>query len=232
MPISPPSTCLAEETIDPLVIAPNRGELMRYLGYPQAKVKSKLLPEHFERALLTGQSALQPRGAYGIYRIDAWKPDCLFLGGASLAGQVATFLNAADRVVAFVVTVGHRISELSREASARGDVATSWALDALGSWAAEAAVEALMLQLTRHVGDSETLSPRYSPGYCGISLTEQEALFKAVPADGIGVTLLPSMLMQPLKSVSGLVGIGSCDRIEQAGVPCRNCDAEHCTMRR
>jgi len=65
-----------------------------------------------------------------------------------------------------------------------------------------------------------------------MSLTEQEVLFSLVPADSIGVTLLPSSLMQPLKSVSGLVGIGSRDRIEAAPVPCENCDAERCMMRR
>jgi len=232
MPTHLPSARLAAETVDPLVIAPNRSELMRYLGYSRSKAQTKLLPELFERALIAGQAALQPRGAYCIYRIDQSEPDCLFLGGASLAGQVTTFLKSADRVVVFVVTAGHRISELSQEASARRDVATNWALDALGSWAAEAAVEALMLRLARDLVPSETLSARYSPGYCGISLTEQEALFKLVPADSIGVSLLPSMLMQPLKSVSGLVGIGARDRIEPAGVPCDNCSAEPCTMRR
>lgn len=228
----PTSAPLAVETIDPLIVEPNRRELMRYLGYSRSKAETRLLPEIFERALSSGQAVLQPRGAYCIYRIDQCEPACLFLGGASLAGQVATYLKSAERVVVFVVTVGHRITELSRQASARGDTPTCWALDALGSWAAEAAVEALMLRLTRDLAPAETLSPRYSPGYCGMRLTEQEALFQLVPADSIGVTLLPSMLMQPLKSVSGLVGIGARDHSEPARVPCENCDAEHCTMRR
>ncbi|MCK5274191.1 MAG: hypothetical protein KAR37_06065, partial [Alphaproteobacteria bacterium] len=46
------------------------------------------------------------------------------------------------------------------------------------------------------------------PGYCGWHVTGQRRLFDRLGADRIGVTLNSSCLMQPLKSVSGVLVIG------------------------
>jgi len=178
------------------------------------------LPEVVEQALHYGRPHLQPRGTYSIMPIDEWSPQRLTLRGTTLVGQIATFLRPAQRIVAFVVTVGQRISELSSAASKAGDIVAGWALDALGSWAAESTADALTNHLSIHLGERETLSPRYSPGYCGMHLTEQAALFNLVQAKAVGVSLLPSMLMQPVKSVSGLHGVGAPGVFGAASVPC------------
>jgi hypothetical protein len=89
-----------------------------------------------------------------------------------------------------------------------------------------------MLDVARHAETCEALSARFSPGYCGMSLSQQAVLFALVAASGLKVSLLPSMLMQPLKTVSGIVGIGSQKLLEPLGVPCEACDLEQCMMRR
>jgi hypothetical protein len=48
----------------------------------------------------------------------------------------------------------------------------------------------------------------YSPGYCGWHVTGQRRLFDRLEPQRIGVTLNSSCLMQPLKSVSGVLVIG------------------------
>jgi len=53
-----------------------------------------------------------------------------------------------------------------------------------------------------------------------------------VQAKSIGVRLLPTMIMQPIKSVSGLIGIGQSSAVEAHGVPCQWCDLTTCHMRR
>ena len=62
MPTNLPLARLAAETIDLLVIAPKRGELMRYLGHSRSKAQTKRLPEFFEWALIA-QAAPPPRSA-------------------------------------------------------------------------------------------------------------------------------------------------------------------------
>lgn len=184
------------------------------------------------RALTEGQAHLLPRATYSTYAIKARGARALTIGSVEIKGQVATFLRDADRAIAFVVTVGSRVSELARAAQSDGDVVRAWALDALGSWAAEATAHALSRRLETRLGPSEALTPRYSPGYCGMKLTEQQSLFELVNARSIGVTLSPSMLMQPEKSISGLVGLGEKSKIGNFGSPCDRCTDVNCTMRR
>ena len=50
--------------------------------------------------------------------------------------------------------------------------------------------------------------------------------------ENVGVQLSKSCLMHPLKSVSGLIGIGPADEIEDAGSPCDRCELYNCGMRR
>jgi hypothetical protein len=55
-------------------------------------------------------------------------------------------------------------------------------------------------------GESVTLG--YSPGYCGWHVSGQRALFAFLRPETIGVTLNASCLMDPLKSVSGVLAAG------------------------
>ncbi len=50
-----------------------------------------------------------------------------------------------------------------------------------------------------------TVFLRYSPGYCGWDITGQRQLFRALRPEDIGITLRESCLMEPLKSISGVL---------------------------
>jgi hypothetical protein len=63
-------------------------------------------------------------------------------------------------------------------------------------------------------------------------LREQQTLFGLVDAAGIGVALLPTLIMRPVKSVSGLIGIGPAESITAQGTPCDRCLLDTCRMRR
>ncbi len=82
-------------------------------------------------------------------------------------------------------------------------------LDAVASAAAERLVE----RLEHRFATAATGGPRpavlaYSPGYCGWHVSGQRALFGALDPAEIGITLNESCLMQPLKSVSGVLVAG------------------------
>jgi hypothetical protein len=49
------------------------------------------------------------------------------------------------------------------------------------------------------------VSLRYSPGYCGWHISGQKRLFERLNPAEIGITLNSSFLMQPLKSISGVI---------------------------
>ena len=93
------------------------------------------------------------------------------------------------------------------------DFALAYTLDAMASVAADTAAEVTERRyedtLRAHgwaTADGAAL--RYSPGYCGWDLTGQRRLFAALRPETIGLTLTDSCLMQPLKSVSGVILAG------------------------
>ena len=64
-------------------------------------------------------------------------------------------------------------------------------------------------------------------------MAQQRVLFGLVDAEAVGIALLPSMLMRPLKSVSGIVGFGAAgSRCGRPWTPCDACDRIGCHMRR
>jgi cobalamin-dependent methionine synthase I len=71
-----------------------------------------------------------------------------------------------------------------------------------------------------------TISDRYSPGYCDWSVGEQQLLFTLMPKDFCGVSLSDSSLMKPIKSVSGIIGIGK--ELRQKGYQCDWCSDKNC----
>ncbi|MGB5263413.1 MAG: vitamin B12 dependent-methionine synthase activation domain-containing protein, partial [Lutimonas sp.] len=69
------------------------------------------------------------------------------------------------------------------------------------------------------------ITNRYSPGYCDWKVVDQQKLFSFFPENFCGVSLSETSLMRPIKSVSGIVGIGKnvnylsyiCDKCKNLG---------------
>ena len=89
-----------------------------------------------------------------------------------------------------------------------------------------------MTHIRRHLQDHEELTLRYSPGYCGMEISQQHKLFQIVQANSVCVSLLPSLLMHALKSISGIVGLAPKEIIGNYHSPCDLCPQAGCHMRR
>ena len=227
------SSALAAEICVDLAIAPiDPVEINRYLGYPRDVAPAQRMAEQIAVAVAQAQPCLRPRGAYALYAASGRTPHSLRLDDTTISGNIGEYLEQADRVAVFVVTVGKEISQLSESAGMNGDAFSAWVMDALGSWAVESTADALMLRIRRHLQNEEELTLRYSPGYCGMELGEQRKLFQLVQANAVGVTLMPSMLMHPLKSISGLVGLAPMESVSRYHSPCDLCPRTGCHMRR
>lgn len=223
---------LATESFQRLVVEPRLPEVLRFLGYPRGVFPPAPMQQAIEQVIARAEPRLQPRGTYSLYAVKSQTPRSLALGGGTILGNVGEFLHGSSRIAVFVVTAGGRITEFSAEAWGAGDTLAGWTIDAIGSWAAEAAAEALMQRVSLHLGADEGLTLRYSPGYCGMDLPQQRTIFALAQPGSIGVSLLPSMLMQPMKSVSGLVGLGPRELVGVNLSPCERCPQIGCHMRR
>jgi len=227
------SGTLSSEICLDLPVGPaDPAEIYRYLGYPAKSAPAPRVAQRIASIVEQARRSLRPRGTYAVYAVTHRTAHSLKLDATTISGNIGEYLEHAERVAVFAVSVGSEISRLSESAAKSGDTFSAWAMDAVGSWAVEEAADALMVRIRRHLQDGQELTLRYSPGYCGMDISQQQNLFQLIQADSVGVTLMPSMLMQPLKSISGLVGLTPKDAVNSYHSPCDLCPRTGCHMRR
>jgi len=144
---------------------------------------------------------------------------------------VAQQLSGSSTLVIFAATLGPNFDEWSRSYFNKGDPFSGYIADVIGSLQVEQAVEWLGNKIESEiVVKGLGCTNRYSPGYCGWDVYEQHKLFSLFPEQFLGITLHPSALMTPIKSVSGLIGAGK--SVEKHPYTCSFCTQENCFMRR
>jgi hypothetical protein len=140
-------------------------------------------------------------------------------------------LKKSGSVAIFLCTAGPEIGDLARRLINEKDFLKGYIFDIAGSEIVEAAgdkmQEALRLEM---LAENKLITNRYSPGYCGWHLSEQQKLFTLVPGNYCNISLTDSSLMQPIKSISGFIGIGENVRYNQ--YTCNLCDMQNCIYRK
>jgi hypothetical protein len=164
---------------------------------------------------------------------------------------VGSIAPQADGLALFAATLGQEISDEIDARFAGGDFALAAMLDSFASEAAEAVVVRLEEWFAGQVSDTEVVGGgavhcaptgparsasvvlAYSPGYCGWPVTGQRRLFAALEPAEVGITLTPSCLMRPLKSVSGVLVAGplSLHDLGQGFPCCAACSDAACRAR-
>jgi hypothetical protein len=140
-------------------------------------------------------------------------------------------IKKSDSVALFLCTAGAEIGLRSRKAMKERDLLKGYIYDVIGSEIVEAAADLMQADLERNMlVTGEKITNRYSPGYCGWDVAEQHSLFNLLSENFCGVKLTPSALMDPVKSVSGIIGIG--ENVKSNPYTCRMCDMEDCLYRR
>ena len=111
-----------------------------------------------------------------------------------------------------------------------GDPVMSYFIDNIASVTTEHITDLLHDRIGQKMTEQGLkITNRYSPGYCNWSVSEQHLLFSLLPQNFCGVTLTDSALMLPIKSVSGVVGIG--ESVEWKDYICDRCGMKDCTHR-
>ncbi len=136
-------------------------------------------------------------------------------------------LSKASSIAIFLCTAGDDISTRPNELINPGDHILNYIFDIIGSLAAEKAKEKLIKELeTDMKQEGLNISDVYSPGHCEWNIAEQEKLFSLLPKNFCGVQLSKSLLMKPVKSVSGIIGIGNA--LSRKSNQCKTCSDTDC----
>jgi hypothetical protein len=145
---------------------------------------------------------------------------------------IARQLRGSEAYALFVATAGEEYEAFQQQLKEEGDLVSIYLADALGSVIAEKTADQTELALQRAIdarGWQHT--NRFSPGYCGWDVAEQHRLFARFPAEQpCGIRLTDAGLMLPIKSVSGIIGLGA--GVRKRDYACRMCRQEHCFRRR
>jgi len=190
----------------------NRQEIEAVLGYPY-----NLLPEPFnqyiEEAFNEAKNLIDIRATFRVVEdisIDQKKGILLAAEQKFNVGKmICKELTDSDRMVFFVCSAGKTISEKSANLFKSGDPILGYIYDLLGSAIVEATGNWIQSYLKQGIVENgEAITNRYSPGYCNWSTSEQHKLFTLFNEAPSGVILTTSALMNPVKSISGVIGIG------------------------
>ena len=215
-------------------VEPDLEQVRRLLGLREDRDNHRRWFDVMDELLTTLPRLLRLRTVYRIDSVRRLEPHRLELASdAVFTGAVGQFLAHSTHVATFIATIGSAVERASRRWLRDNQVMHGAIADALASEYAEAVAQKCQDEI-RHWARSQGLdvTPRYSPGYCGLNVTQQAVVFASLPARSINVRLTPSSLMIPIKSVSGLIGIGPADQVNPTGYPCRSCDHPHCLQRR
>ena len=158
----------------------------------------------------------------------------LSVGGStfSVGRIIASQLRGAVGYALFVATSGMEFEALQRRLEREGDMLRVFIADAMGSVIAEKTADVMERWLQVFVNSRGWRhTNRFSPGYCGWHVREQQLLFPLLgTAEPCGVQLTPSSLMVPIKSVSGVIGLGP--DVKKQEYTCGLCDYAKCYKRR
>ncbi|MCP4897446.1 MAG: hypothetical protein GY906_10785 [bacterium] len=189
---------------------PDRLTVLSAQGIPKGAEIPAAVATLVDNAFEIYTGLVEPKGVRSPVSVKEF--DAIYRGEGHNAPRTPLegMLPDARRLALFAVTIGEPVCAEIRRLFNDGDPALGYALDTIASAGAESlAAETArdfqegLLQLDSTAPDMRVLP--HSPGYCGWHVSSQGKLFEVLRPDRIGISLNASFLMQPLKSVSGVL---------------------------
>jgi cobalamin-dependent methionine synthase I len=140
-------------------------------------------------------------------------------------------LRGSEAFALFVCTSGLEFETYQQRLKEQGDMVRVFIADALGSVIAEKCADQMEKALQESIDKLGWMhTNRFSPGYCGWHVSQQQLLFPLFQGHTCGVKLTDSSLMIPIKSVSGIIGLG--EKVRKLEYTCGLCDFKQCYKRK
>lgn len=128
-------------------------------------------------------------------------------------------------------TIGEEIEKSICKFFNEGNSLEGYVLDKMASELVELSADYLQLIIEKKAIDLGIgISNRFSPGYCGWTVSDQQKLFSLLPDNFCGIKLTSSSLMIPIKSISGIIAAGK--KVLKKEYDCEICDEKFCYKKR
>ncbi|UCH66136.1 MAG: hypothetical protein JSW63_03110 [Ignavibacterium sp.] len=211
----------------------NNEAIERALGY-----NSRAMPTHFRDVLddlmQESKKHLEIKGGFNLIQnnVSVIGKLKLIINHTELITEniITTQLQKIEGSALFACTLGKRFDEWCRSFDNHNDIFHHYFADAIGSEIIESAVDWLEEQINIEAEKFElNCTNRYSPGYCDWNVSDQHNLFSFFPVNFCDIEVTESALMTPIKSVSGIIGLGK--NVRKKAYTCNICSMENCYLR-
>lgn len=210
----------------------NKNEIYLNLGYGGQTPDAQFI-ERIDEMIEYIQSFCIPNAGYLIFSGIIPGKNYIEINNIRIkVGAVITkYLHGATHFAVFVVTAGQEFDNYLEQLKAEGDIVSEFLAYSIGSEIAEATVRFVTDRITEEADKSGfKITHSYSPGHCSWHVREQQQLFSLLPEKPCGVELNESSLMHPVKSVSGIIGLGK--EVEFTPHGCEICGMVTCFKRK
>ncbi len=214
-------------------LALESGFIDDYIGFTPGAAPEPF-PMIIREIMEEAEKLVKPEGGFALFKninIDRENKKTI-IGDVEFDTKsiVTRHMDKSGMIAVFACTAGAEISRLASGYNKNGHTVHAYIADSLGSIVVERAMDMIQEQLGSMMEKQGLkITNRYSPGYCGWELKEQMKLFSLLPDHFCHISLTDSMLMKPIKSVSGIIGIGRDVMYDQ--YTCNYCKDVNCLYR-
>lgn len=219
--------------IDKTRIQVDPGDILRLLGDQQEGIDTyitSLVEQYIAECLRVSF----PTGSFVLADVvEAESSQAINIPGVIFdSGSIIhNMLRHSEYYTLFLVTAGPEPENLARSLLTKGNYLEGYIADLVASEIVDLAADQIEEQVRKLAGKhGMKTTNRYSPGYCSWDVEEQQKLFSLFPEGCCGISLSESSLMNPVKSVSGIIGIGA--EVEYKDYTCEICSMKNCNFRR
>lgn len=139
-------------------------------------------------------------------------------------------LKNSETIAFLISSLGKEIEEWSKDFMDNNEMLKGYLIDKIASELVEQLADKTEVLLGDELKEIELKATnRYSPGYCGWSVSDQQNLFSLLPTGFCGVSVNENSMMIPIKSVSAVIGVGK--NVEKKNYQCSICDIDFCYKR-
>ena len=212
---------MTEKTLKYQELSITQTDIYEAMGY-QSATPDKEVQREVQAILNDVQHWLHPRFCFFV---------CQALPDFDMGKIILHQLKGSEAYALFIATAGTEYESYLQRLKNEGDMVRVYIADALGSVIAEKTADMLETCLQESINKlGWHHTNRFSPGYCGWHVSQQQLLFPLFQGHTCGVRLTDSSLMLPIKSVSGIIGLGK--EVRRLDYTCGLCNFEKCFKRK
>jgi hypothetical protein len=198
--------------LEKISIDPPSEKIYQRLGFKQRTTQlSANRKEETDRFINEASLFISLKGSFLRMAIEHNDGEKIILAGGLTftSKKLSAFLRDCREAIFLAATAGSAIMEAIKEKTSQDDLAVAVVYDAAASEITDAGLDWIMDYLNQQLRrEGKTLLPRrFSAGYADFNLENQKAIYDTLQMENIGVTITPSFILLPEKSVTAISGI-------------------------